>query len=1192
MAITNNTVTINQDLKNPSQRQLKVRIRLGALNIVEYPDRLSTSSAGTQQQGLTNVNNNPSTNAVNTSSPSRIQSFGNGFILPPNPDINAPYNTFIYGALNNQPSFNLLAPPADSTMTAFPFASTYGNLLTAPLNQLSFTGASNSSVATNDSAPYVPSNTSGQSINTPKLTTYNMWAFVNSGSINTSVTYQRGNNPNYPSNWNYGTATQSTDSSNQAAILVNSTNNQLVSLRRMFNLRQDCLYDPEATIVYPSSSGISPTQYNQRSGTVVINPKENCGFMLSFDVQQFLGSSTQSSNLQGVTIKFGNLDLYAQASTSSNIIQYYELVLSNSATPVLRFYHPVEQSFSELTLQGSPLNLGINRIYIGFFGNILTVGFNENTYNWNTISSIEPNENESFTLLYHLIPGGRTNPQIDSSIQVDFSNIQTYFKYSGLAFKNIITSSAAPTTYDFFDVDNNSDPYKKTFSHQTSVSTTFLKKISQTTRLNDFFHAKGLRLYERINGTPQYVQKINSIYGFSSEVLSSTTEYNFSNITFARDWRMQDPYASDFNNCNPWEVKTTISNPNFDPVNSGDNALPTNMQLNIVFDSPVYSPIFLGLDTSTMPTSDISLTTSSTLSSEQTNSLNALQNTDTITLLVTNTASYNSALVNPVFYYQWGDITDFISNANISINHSVNTNTGVAQSNTTLTINNLAFSQRGSNILNYIENNLTVIEISACYEADDLNEFVYFEGVITTVNTVVSAVHSITTLTCSDWLTYVLNNTLAGTSIALQGTSIRSVINTGITLAALGNFTTFLNSSQGYLPETTTNSSYTGDPCTDADTSFITALNFIVGNASAQTAGITLTQQVQITDDLITVMTNTLPFIVNDLSIPVLYQNLRSEFAIQSTDGQTGVTTNQRSAVVIENRFLNNCSTTRNRDVFKFLVQPSQTTSNDNTQSDVGSLISNSLTDFGLSSSTSQFHGTIMSDITRVSQPQNLYEGVYLFAQGLGNVPLYEIRTSDSYSLNLPSSSSSDSSTSTDQWLYATALNRSITDSQNGGSINVLDQIDQTDYNNESNLVTAWTPGNTFTYGYVGFRKRLVDTNSTTIQTATDLKTRGDLYAQYIRKVVQTIQFQALVTQPLQHYNNFVINGLASASTDNIVDQDFSRLEYQNFLYNSVTYNINKAENYISATVIGATVPEIGSIYSNSTGNNQNNGGN
>ena len=937
----------------------------------------------------------------------------------------------------------------------------------------------------------------------------------------------------------------------------------------MFNLRQDCLYDPNATIVYPSNSGISPTQFNQRDGLTIINPKENCGFMLTFDIQQFLGSTTQSSNIQGMTIKFGNLDLYSQASTSSNTIQYYELVLSNSATPVLRFYHPDEQQFSELILQGSALSLGVNRVYVHFVGNILTIGFNENTYNWNTISAIEPNENETFSLLYHVIPGGRTDPQIDSGIQIDFNNVSTYFKYSGIAFKNIISSTTAPQNYDFFNPEDNADPYKKTFTHQATISTLFLKQISQTTRLEDFFHAKGLRLYERINGTPQYNAKINSIYGFNTEILSPTTQYNFSNISFARDWRMQDPYASDFNNCDPWEIKVTLTDPNYDPINSGDNALAANMQLNIVFDSPVYSPVFLNLDTSNMPVSDITLSTSTSLNADQVNSLSALQDTTINDLLVTSGDSYQLSTKNPVFYFAWGNITDLIENGTISINHAVDVTTGVAGSNTTLTINNLAYSTRGSNILNYIENNLTVIQIAAGYPEDNLDDLVYFEGVITQATTTVSPIHSSTNLTCKDWLTYVMANTLAGTTVALQGNTIRNVVNIALNLAALTPFTSYLSQSQDPLPVTTDNPPDSGDPCEDADTSLITALNFIVGNASAQATANTLAQQIQITDELILVIQGTLPFIVNDLSIPVLYQNVRNE----SVAG-----TPQRSALVIENRYLSNCVTTRQKDAFKFLVSPSNGSTEDGSIliEETNGVQQGSFFNFGLSNSKSEFHGTIMTDLVRISQPQNLYEGVYLFGQGLGNVPIYEVRSSDSY---FTTNSNLDG---TDAWLYATALNRAISDNSTGNvPINVLDEINQTDYNNENNIVTAWNAGNRFAYGYVGFRKRFVDDNSTIIQTAQDLQHRGDLYAQYIRKVVQTLSFTALVTRPLQHYNNFYIDGLQSTTTDpfTAIDQSFTRTEYTNFLYTQVNYQINKQQNIITANVQGSTVPAIGSIY-------------
>ena len=439
------------DLRQPSQRQLRVRVRLGALNIVQYQDRLSTTSQGTQAQGLTNINTNPNANALNINSPSRIQSYGNGFILPPNPDINAPYNTFLYGTLNSQSFFNLIAPPPDSTFTAFPFASTYGNLLTTPSSQITFTGSSINTSSISESAPYVPSNSNSQSSTTPQLTTYNMWAIANSGSINTQVNYQKGNNIVYPSNWSYGTATQVLDTNNQASILVDSTNNNSLSLRRMFNLRQDCLYDTNATIVYPASSGISPTLYNQINGLSIINPRENCGFMITFNVQQFLGSSTQTNNIQGVTIKFGNLDLYTEESTSSNTIEYYELTLSNSSTPILRFYNPVTQSFNNITIQGPTLSVGVNKVYVHFFGNIMSVGFSENTYTWNAISPIQPTENENFNQLYHLIPGGRCDTQSDSGIQIDFNNIQTSFKYSGIAFKNRpkLFKSAKLRTFQF-----------------------------------------------------------------------------------------------------------------------------------------------------------------------------------------------------------------------------------------------------------------------------------------------------------------------------------------------------------------------------------------------------------------------------------------------------------------------------------------------------------------------------------------------------------------------------------------------------------------------------------------------------------------------------------------------------------------------------------------------------------------------
>lgn len=1148
-----------------SERELIVRVKLGALNVVQYPDRLSTYGTPSVAQAANNTVSTSTANSINPSSPSQIVSYANGFLLNPNPSIDAPYNTFIYGGLTNQTGFDLLSPPSDSQQLAFPFSSTYGSYLKTPTTQQTFSFTNGTQSSDLASAPFVPSRIGGQTTTTPLLTTYNFWGLVtNDGAFNnTSVTYQKGNNPIYASTWTYGQATQIADSSGQGAILINSLNNNPVFLRRLFYLRQDCLYDNEAVLVYPTSANINPVKFNQKNGQRVINPNENCGFMLSFDVISLGGASTQTGNSRGIKIKFGNLDSYQQSSTNSNYIEYYELVLTDSASPVLSFWHPKKQQFNQILLNGASLATGVNRVYVHFAGNNLIIGFGENTYVWNAIGSIEPNENEKFDLLYHKIPGGLTDPQQDSSIAVDFNNIQCNFKYSALAFQNIVPGEAPTTSVNFFD--SNAQPYKKQFIHNTTVSASFLKKLSQSTRLNDYFHAKSLRLLERVSGTPQYIKKIQSSYGFSSELLLKDSTHDFASISFARDWRMQDPFAATYNNSDSWELNAIINNPNYDTLQSTDNALPANTSISVVFDSPVYSPVFLELNALTMPTSDIALTSNTQLSSSQSMQLQSMQlqsmqNDQTqINLLVPGTPSYNAALENPVFYFDWGDISDLIPNTGISITHSVD-NTGIGNSTMSLTLNDLIFSNRGANILNFIENNLTVIQIAAGYPGDSLEDQVFFEGVILSCNTQRTPTSSTHSLSCQDWLSYVLNNTMTQTSMSLQGISMRDRLIIGNRLAGLESFLAFLNQEQQALPLTTD-----GSNSNPSDNDFILALNFRQGNASTKTAGNVLSTTIEVNAYCAQIITETLQFIVDDLAIPILYQNNRNE-------NVPGTTNNVRAAAVVENRYLAKSDPNtygRIRDNFQFLTTPQV----NDAGNDSGQLIL-SLSDINIR----DFHCMITNGISTQSNPQALFEGVYLMAQGLGSFPIYQVRSSDSYQTTQTDPAL------TDAWLYATALNRVVTFSFPGlatFSINLLDQINALDVNNESIMLPS-VGG--YAYGYVGFRKRFVDDqtqNTTAIQTPQDLQTRGDLWAQYIRKVVQNITFDSIVVKPLQHYNNFAINGFAGL--DNYANQVnniyFDRSEFTSFVYQQVRYNIQKDLNIITANIQGSLVPRINGTF-------------
>ena len=109
---------------------------------------------------------------------------------------------------------------------------------------------------------------------------------------------------------------------------------------------------------------------------------------------------------------------------------------------------------------------------------------------------------------------------------------------------------------------------------------------------------------------------------------------------------------------------------------------------------------------------------------------------------------------------------------------------------------------------------------------------------------------------------------------------------------------------------------------------------------------------------------------------------------------------------------------------------------------------------------------------------------------GVGSVPFFHVRSSDSYFLGL-----GDNISDKDYYLYATANNRLLPGFQ---ALNVLDIIDTLDVNSDVNLLQRATllSKNRFDFGYVGFRKRYIDDlKQTYIQTKSDLIRRGDLWA-------------------------------------------------------------------------------------------------
>lgn len=1176
---------------NRSKRELKVKVTLEALNIIAYPDRMSTTA--TANNPAVSVPGAPQAQSTNISSPQRISAFGFGKVLPPNPNIGSPYNTFVYGFLTNTTGFDLISPPNDSKILAFPFSSKYSQYLnTYQGHQQVFTfsdGAQSSQIAP---SPFIPSRKITAISQIPKTTSYNIWGLSDSNGnfITDNITYYRGQNPAFSDAWIYGTISQSLDNEDQAVINIDSTNGKTVFMRRMFNIRQDSLYETESTIVYPSNSGISPTKYNVKNGLKIINPRENCGFMMTVNISEISGTNSETNSSRGLVIKWGNLDSYRSTSTTSNYIEYYELFLSTSEDPKLRFWHPINQSFSEVRLSGNPLSSGLNKIYVHYAGNNLLIGFNEDILNWNSLGSVEPKENEQYIVLHHLTPGGRLDPKIDSGVAIELSNIKCDFKYSGIAFKNYVTSSKE-TQVDFFDTA--ADELKKQDRHKFVISADFLKKISQTSRLSDYFYGKSLRLQERLRGTHEYVKKQSTKYFFDSDLLTENVDRDLASISFARDWRLASPFDSDYNNSESWEIKLKLLTPSYEQVLPTDFLTASNTELSIIFDSPVYSPVFFELNTLNMQTDDINLNSSQGLAQSQGDILASAMAGNPFTFTENNAESItgeNGAINTPIFPFVWGDITDLVDTKTISVTHQIDAD-GFGKSNASITLNNLIFSNRGVNILNMIENNLTVVKIQAGY--NDQRELpTYFEGVITSTNSDRSPLGSTHICSCEDWFNYVLSNSRSYSTFSLQGVRVRDRIKIALRLSGLERYYQLID--QDGVPLLEDPSLYPNNDINKPNISFATAMSFRQGNGTSKSAAQNLSETIDTDNILKTFVVESLQFILDDKAIACIYGNNRKEYLQERTTiSDTTVLAPRIRKVIAENRFLPQSISNftiplfsgRVRDSFRFLVKPSRVAETP-TQNNVNNYVSGLLDDYFSTSpkkfDIENFHGMIISGLETTSNQSGLYEGVYMLAVGLGSVPILHTRTSDSYFIGDPSSSSTP--TTDDAGLYGLANNRTVNilvfDGTNIIDIddNVLDILNSRDINKESDFLRRGE----FGFGYVGFRKRFFDDlRQTYIQTQSDLVNRGNLWAQYIRRVVQNVRFSAFVSKPLEHYNNFHIQHFdTTVQESNIFKSIFD--EFKDFLYSRVTYNIDKGNNIITAEINGSVVPKFGTNLTDS----------
>jgi hypothetical protein len=1193
-----------------SLRQLNVHVQLGGLNIILYPDRMASTSTVSNPAQIAGA---ATAQPEELQTPPTVQDFAFGKMLPPNFEIDAPFNTFVYGGLTDQTGFNLLSAP-NNQLLAFPFSQNYNNYLKKTDNIKKFSITNTVESDNINPSPHIPSILGSAATATPRLTTYNVWGIMNNSDEfeSNEITYYSGNDPVYAPSWTGGTVEQSVDVDNQAAIKITSLNNKPVKLRRMMNLRQCCLYDREATLVYPSNTGIAPTKFNvDDDNNSKIDPRENCSWMATINVQDIGGSNTQQGGSTALKLKWGNLDNYKTAAQNTNFIVYYELIIAQNTNPTLRYWDPILEDLKEIQLRGPSLTTNVFKVIVHYVGNVMLIGFSDNPSDFNVIGSIEPSSvaGQTFTILYHLIPGGRNNSRDDSSIALEINNINCFFKYSSAAFKNVIVNNSIQDSYDFFT--DQADEYKKQVQHKFVTSANFHKKISQTNVLTRFFRFSACRLNERLYNTPEYTSWLNSSYFFAAGRMTSQVPRNLASAGWYRDWRCGSEYSdASFKNINPWELKVKILNPNFDSIAADDIAQSSNVNAAVIFDSPVYSPVYHDINTLLMGVEDIDVATttansqSSTTLSSSGQLVSSMDDASTALFLDITRASFNDnergLVVTPIFDFKWGNISDLVKADTITVTHTAQDGT-IGASNCSIVLNNLIFSNRGNNILNMIENNLLAITIRAGYDSAADKNPIFFQGIITRARTERSPLGSTTTCDCQDWLSYVLDHSKSLSTFSLQGVRIFDRINLVLRLCGIQRYSEIIDNTSNLLNEDPQYYHNADSHNDDNNYRFSQILNFRQGNATSKVAAQNLSETIDTENSLKPIMQESLEFVTDDKSLAVIYNNIRDGDKVNSAPLVAPFNKVPYRKIVVENRFLparstSNTNIKRFRDEMKFLVTPEQimyAEAGENNKPtylsgfQLNEIIRGQIDSTHGDMSIDHFHGTIFTPITSTSDVSGLYEGVYLIAVGVGAVPIFHVRTSDSYLIG-----AGFDNTTKDQKLYETASNRAIIMGTSGVFpivSNVLDEMDNLPVNSSDKPLLrglpTWNYGSNraqrFDWGYVGFRKRYLDDQKQTyIQTPEDLIKRGDLWAQYIRKVPQQINFGVIVTKPLEHYNNFVIKQMNSTIINSGILNYFKTFpeffeEYSNFLYVSVVYGIDKANNMITAQIQGSPVPKM-----------------
>ena len=364
----------------------------------------------------------------------------NGHIPPINNQIGATRCTFAYGSIEpgkNHPQYNLLKGPEEQYSPNFVGTGlqTIEQVAIVPQNP-------------DISIPYMPFSTNNPFGASKVLTTYNIWALVDSdGNLLTtdSIKY-KGQKTNVANGEpNIETAA---DNSGESFVKINSSASK-ATVKRIFPLSKDVIYDSDSTLYAVKSTTNSNGQITRTIVPQKVTEKggENNSFHLT--VAPNFSANNQNGKESKIIITIG----YASAKYN-NVAYQFELSPAKSELFLItskgqKLKQEFNQSFSATENFSQRLD-----IFMHFLKDIVLFKFNPNGNDWDNLFPVsqQKNSDSAKNKFVNFLPS-------DATITIQCNYASCLIQYSALAFNN-------------FDTGYDDHRPHVTFTHDT-VSPTF-----------------------------------------------------------------------------------------------------------------------------------------------------------------------------------------------------------------------------------------------------------------------------------------------------------------------------------------------------------------------------------------------------------------------------------------------------------------------------------------------------------------------------------------------------------------------------------------------------------------------------------------------------------------------------------------------------------------------------------------------